>query len=216
MPSSVHGPPPLSGHLQKPPGRVRCVLRLMNTTLGILAGLGLAAACGFRVFVPLLVASIAVHAGYLSPSPEFAWLGSTPALLAFGVATVAEVLAYYVPWLDHALDTLASPAAVVAGSVLAASLAVDVDPFLRWTLAIIAGGGLAATVQSGTVAARGMSFSVSGGLANPVVATAELGGALATSALAVVAPWLAILGLAALGLFVMTVVSRRFRRVKAL
>lgn len=183
----------------------------METVLSVLAGLGLAAACGFRVFVPLLVASLAVHAGYLEPSAEFAWLGSTTAVAAFAVATGLEITAYYIPWLDHALDTLASPAAVVAGSVMVASMAVDVDPFLRWTLAIIAGGGLAATVQTGTVAARGASFSLSGGLTNPAVSTAELGGALATSALAVFAPWLALLGLAALGLLMVTSLLRRRR-----
>lgn len=183
----------------------------MDTVLGVLAGLGLAAACGFRVFVPLLVASLAVQAGALSPSPEFAWLGSPAATVAFGLATGLEVVAYYVPWLDHALDTLASPAAVVAGSVMVASMAVDVDPFLRWTLAIIAGGGLAATVQTGTVAARGTSFSLSGGLTNPAVSTAEFGGAVVTSALAVVAPWLAILGLVALGLLATAAFLRRRR-----
>lgn len=185
----------------------------METVVSILAGLGLAAACGFRVFVPLLVASVATRAGFLQPTPEFAWLGSTPAMTAFSIATVLEVVAYYVPWLDHALDTIASPASVIAGSVVAASLAVDVDPFMRWTLAIIAGGGLAATVQTGSVAARGMSLSTSGGLANPLVATAELGGAVATSVLAVMAPWLAIVGLVALGLLAVTAWSRRRRRI---
>lgn len=171
----------------------------------------MAAACGFRVFVPLLVASVAVRAGMLQPSADFAWLGSTPAMVAFGVATLMEVGAYYVPWLDHALDTLASPASVVAGSLVAASVAVDMDPFARWTLAIIAGGGLAAGVQAGTVAARGLSFASTAGVGNPVVATAELGGALATSAIALVAPGLAILGLAALAA-VVTVWMRRRRR----
>jgi hypothetical protein len=183
----------------------------MDTAFSILAGLGLAAACGFRVFVPLLVASLAVHAGWLEPSPEFAWLGSTAAVVAFAVATALEVAAYYVPWLDHALDTLASPAAVVAGTVVMASMAVEVDPFVRWTLAIIAGGGVAATVQTGTVAARGASFSFSGGLTNPAVSTMELGGAVVTSALAVLSPWLAILGLAALGLLIVTTLVRRRR-----
>lgn len=183
----------------------------MDTVFSILAGLGLAAACGFRVFVPLLVASLAVHAGYLSPAPEFAWLGNTAAVITFAVATVLEVAAYYVPWLDHALDTLASPAAVVAGTVVMASMAVDMDPFVRWTLAIIAGGGVAATVQTGTIAARGASFSVSGGLTNPAVSTMELGGAAVTSVLSVVSPWLALLGLVALGLLVVTALIRRRR-----
>ncbi|MBX3745593.1 MAG: DUF4126 domain-containing protein [Verrucomicrobiae bacterium] len=181
----------------------------MDTVFGVLAGLALAAACGFRVFVPLWVASLAVHAGYLEPTEGFAWLGTWPALIMFTVATVAEITAYYVPWLDNFLDTLASPAAVVAGSVVAASFAVDMDPFLRWTLAIVAGGGLAATVQTGTVAARGMSLSMSGGITNPGVSTAELGGALVTSTLAVVMPWLAILGLVAVGLLAVTFVVRR-------
>lgn len=188
-----------------------CLAVSMDTAFSILAGLGLAAACGFRVFVPLLVASLAVHAGWLEPSPEFSWLGSTAAVVAFAAATALEVAAYYVPWLDHALDTLASPAAVVAGTVVMASMAVDVDPFVRWTLAIIAGGGMAATVQTGTVAARGASFSVSGGLTNPAVSTMELGGAVVTSALSVLSPWLAILGLAALGLLIVTALMRRRR-----
>ena len=183
----------------------------MDNVFSILAGLGLAAACGFRVFVPLLVASVAAHAGYLSPSPEFAWLGSTAAMLAFSVATVLEVAAYYVPWLDHALDTLASPAAVVAGTVMMASMAADVDPFVRWTLAIIAGGGVAATVQTGTVAMRGASFTMSGGLTNPAVSTAELGGAVLTSTISVLSPWLALFGLAALGLLLVTALARRRR-----
>lgn len=183
----------------------------METVFSVLAGLGLAAACGFRVFVPLWVASVAVHAGYLHTSPEFAWLGTMPAMVTFGVATLMEVGAYYVPWLDHALDTLASPASVVAGTLMAASVAVDMDPFARWTLAIIAGGSLAATVQAGTVAARGLSFSTTAGLANPAVATAELGGALATSAIAVVSPILAILGLIALGAVLITAWLRRRR-----
>lgn len=183
----------------------------METALSILAGLGLAAACGFRVFVPLLVASLAAYTGHLQPAPEFAWLATWPALTAFALATVVEVAAYYVPWLDHFLDTLASPAAVIAGTLVTASFITDFDPFMRWTLAIIAGGGLAATVQAGTVAARGLSFTTSGGLANPLLSSAELGGAVATSALAVLAPWLAILGIAALGILLVSFVSRRRR-----
>ncbi|MCC6231948.1 MAG: DUF4126 domain-containing protein [Verrucomicrobiales bacterium] len=181
----------------------------METAYGILAGLALAAACGFRVFVPLLVASLAAHAGWLTPSPDFAWLGTTPAIVMLGVATALEVGAYYVPWLDHALDTLASPAAVVAGSLVTASFVTDMDPLLRWSLAIIAGGGLAAVVQAGSVAARAASLSVSAGLANPAVATAELAGAATTSALAITAPWLALLGLLALGMLGVTAWNRR-------
>lgn len=187
----------------------------MDTVFSVLAGLGLAAACGFRVFVPLLVAGLATRGGLLQPSADFAWIGSDTALVAFGLATVLEVVAYYVPWLDHALDSLASPAAMVAGSVMVAAMAVDMDPFVRWSLAIIAGGGLAATVQTGTVAARGASFAVSGGVSNPLIATGELGGALVTSAVSVVAPALAVVGLVGLGLLVATHLVRRRRRARS-
>ena len=115
----------------------------METLLALCAGLGLAAACGFRVFVPLLVMSIAVHGGHLQVSQGMSWIGSTPALIAFSIATALEIGGYYVPWVDNFLDTVATPAAIVAGTIVTASMVTDVSPFLRWTLAVIAGGGIA-------------------------------------------------------------------------
>src|SRR5437867_4276732 len=129
----------------------------METFLSVCAGIGLAAACGFRVFVPLLVVSIASLTGHLHLSAHFQWLGSYPALLAFAVATMLEIGGYFVPWLDHLLDTIATPAAVVAGTIVSASMFTDMSPFLRWTLALIAGGGIAGLVQGSTVATRAIS-----------------------------------------------------------
>lgn len=166
-----------------------------QTLLGILAGVGLAAACGFRVFVPLLVAAVAVRSGALDAAEGFAWLGSTPALVALSVATLLEVGAYYIPGLDHLLDTIASPAAVLAGTLVTASLVTDAEPWFRWTLAAIAGGGAAALVQSASVLARGASGVTTMGIGNPVVATAELAGATVTSVLSVVAPIVVTIGL---------------------
>jgi hypothetical protein len=183
-----------------------------QTLLGVLAGIGLAAACGFRVFVPLLVAGIAIRAGALDVADGFAWLSSTPALIALAVATVLEIVAYYVPGLDHLLDTIATPAAVVAGTLVAASFVTDVDPWFRWTLAAVAGGGAAAAVQTATVVTRGASGLATFGLANPLVATAELAGAATTSILAVTVPIAALLLLATL---VVLLVRRARRRVPA-
>ena len=148
----------------------------METFLSLLIGIGLSAACGFRVFVPLLVVSIASHTGHLHLSSGFEWMGSDAALIAFAVATVLEVAAYYIPWLDNLLDTIASPAAVIAGTLVTASLVADMSPFLKWTLAVIAGGGIAGLVQGTTVVTRGASTASTCGLANPILATAELGG----------------------------------------
>lgn len=164
----------------------------METLLAVCAGLGLSAACGFRVFVPLLVMSIAVHGGQLQVAPGFSWIGTTPALIAFSCATALEIGGYYIPWVDHFLDTVATPAAVIAGTIVTASMVTDVSPFLRWTLAAIAGGGAAAAVQGTTVLARAASTAATGGLGNPLIATMELGGALVTSVAWVLAPIVAV------------------------
>jgi hypothetical protein len=164
----------------------------METLLAVCAGLGLSAACGFRVFVPMLIMSIAVHAGHLQVSPGFDWIGSTAAVVAFSLATALEIGGYYIPWVDHFLDTVATPAAVIAGTVVTASMIMDVSPFLRWTLAVIAGGGLAGAVQGTTVLARVVSTATTGGLGNPLFATLELGGSVFASLAAVIAPFVAL------------------------
>src|SRR5205823_13334581 len=126
--------------------------------------------------------------GHLSLAPGFQWNGSPAALAAFTVATLIEAAGYYVPWVDHLLDTIATPAAIIAGTIVTASMVTGMSPFMRWTLALIAGGGAASLVQGATVLARGVSTATTAGLANPVVATMELGGSIATSFLALMMP----------------------------
>jgi hypothetical protein len=164
----------------------------MENVLAVCMGLGLAAACGFRVFVPMLVMSIAANSGHLHLMPSMSWIGSTPALVTFSLATALEIGGYYIPWLDHFLDTVATPAAVVAGTIVTASMVTDMSPYLRWTLAVIAGGGIAGAVQGTTVLARGVSLATTGGLGNPIVATLELGGSLFASIAAIVVPFVAL------------------------
>jgi hypothetical protein len=175
----------------------------------VLAGVGLAAACGLRVFVPLLALSIAATLDVLPLANDFAWIASTPALIAFATATVLEIGAYYVPWLDNLLDTIATPAAVAAGIVTSAALITDVSPVLRWALAIVAGGGVAGAVQGATVVTRLKSSAATAGVGNPIVATGETVGAGVTSWLAIVVPILAFVLVIAMlvGIFV---VARRF------
>ena len=170
----------------------------MEPILSSLVGIGLSAACGFRVFVPLLVVSIASYSGHLHLAPGFEWMGSTTALIAFATATALEIAGYYIPWVDNLLDTIASPAAVIAGTIATASVVSDMSPFLKWTLAVIAGGGIAGLVQGTTVLTRGVSSAGTGGLANPILATAELGGALITSLLSLVVPVLVVLAIGVL------------------
>ena len=182
----------------------------MEWVLGVLVGVSLSAACGFRVFVPMLVMSIAVHSGHLEPASGFEWLGSWPALLCFGLATVIEVVAYFVPVVNNALDVIATPAAVVAGTVLTASMAGDISPIFRWVLAAVAGGAVAGGVQVATVSLR---TAVAPTGASGLVSFAEDGTAVATSVLAVTIPFLAIGLLAFLGLFLLRRKHLRANRV---
>ena len=182
-----------------------------TTILSICLGIGLSAACGFRVFVPLLVMNLASLSGHLTLAPGFAWIGSYPATVAFAVATVLEIAGYYIPWVDHLLDTIATPAAIVAGSIVTASIVTDMSPFLKWTLAVIAGGGAAGVVQGTTVVTRGASTATTGGLGNPIVATLELIGAVLTSVLALVASVLVVAVMVVLVFFFKRKLVRRFR-----
>jgi len=184
----------------------------METVLSIFVGISLSAAAGFRVFVPLLVMSIAAHTGHLTLTSGFEWIGTTPALITFSIATLVEILAYYIPFVDNLLDTIATPAAVVAGVILTASTVTGLSPFLSWSLAIIAGGGVAATVQSMTGVTRLASTSTTGGVANPVVSTAELGGATLLSAFAVFLPVVAVI---IVGLLLMVGISKLRRKSTA-
>jgi len=183
-----------------------------DVVLSVALGVGLAAACGFRIFVPLLVVSAASLTGRLELTEGMAWLGTTPALVVLGVATVAEIAAYYIPWVDNVLDWLGAPVAIVAGTVISASVLTDVDPMLRWTLAAIAGGGAAGAVHGSMALIRKLSSFTTGGIGNPVVATGEAGGSLALSALAIAAPALALLSLVLVAFFLVRAVRRRRRR----
>ncbi len=169
----------------------------MDALLSICIGVGLSAACGFRVFMPLLIMSIASLSGHLTLSPGFEWIGTYPALVAFGVATFIEISAYYIPWVDNLLDTVAVPAAIIAGTIVMASSVSEMSPFLKWALALIVGGGVAGTVQSFTSITRVASTATTGGLGNPVVSTLEAGGSIVMSILAIALPVLA--GIAVLG-----------------
>ena len=181
----------------------------MDAWLSVFAGVGLAAACGFRVFVPMLVAAVAARADYLPLSDGFGWLDSGPAIICLGIAAALEAGGYLIPWIDHLLDTIASPAAAIAGAVLAGSVIVDVEPWLQWTLAIVAGGGAAGVIQTGTVATRAASTLTTGGLGNPIVSLGELGSSLLVSLLAIIVPIVTLVLVA--GLLVWAV-SRLMRR----
>ncbi len=183
----------------------------MQFLLSLFIGIGLSATCGLRVFLPLLGMSIATRAGHLQLAEGFMWIGSWPALIVFAVATICEIVAYYVPWLDNLLDSVASLAAVTAGTIVTASVVSDVSPMLRWSLGIIAGGGTAAIFQAGTVVARMASTATTGGVGNPAVSTAELGGSIQGTILALLRPLLAVIIVVLIAFFLIRAIVR-FRK----
>jgi hypothetical protein len=162
----------------------------------------LSAACGFRVFVPLLVMNLASLTGHLHFSPGFEWIGSHYSTIAFGTATLVEVLAYTIPWLDHILDLIASPAAIIAGIIATASMVMELSPFLKWTLALIAGGGAAAIVQGVTVLLRTKSSALTAATGNVLVSSLELLGSIITALLAMIVPFICVALVAFLCFFV--------------
>ncbi|GHT17384.1 hypothetical protein FACS189429_1320 [Bacteroidia bacterium] len=159
--------------------------------LSVLIGVGLAAAAGFRVFLPMFVASLAAHFGWLDFGESFQWLSGMPALIVTGVATFVEILAYYIPFVDHLLDTLAVPMASIAGTLLFASQFVDTGTLPQWALALIAGGGTAATISTAFAGTRVASTGTTGGVGNSIVSTTETAGAALVSILAIAVPVLA-------------------------
>lgn len=181
-----------------------------STFAGIALGIGLAAATGFRVFLPLLIAGLAAHFGQLPLSEHFEWLGSTPALIMLGTAAAIEVVAYYVPGVDHALDFIAGPAALVAGVIASAAVMTDLPPSVLWPVAIIGGGGIAGLAKGSAAVVRAKSGIMTGGLANPVVSTAETVGATGLALFAVLLPIVTLVVVLALFVWVFRTVRRRF------
>ena len=189
--------------------------------MSILIGIALSATCGFRVFVPLLAVNIGTRAKDADGQPlielaaGFDWLSSDIAMMTFLVAAIFEIGGYYIPWIDNLLDSVASPAAIVAGTLITASFITGMDPWLQWLLALIAGGGVAGAVQATTVVTRASSTVTTGGLGNPIVSSVETSGAFLGSALSILAaPF-------ALGVFVLLLGSgvwiwfrRRNRKLK--
>lgn len=184
----------------------------MQYVLSAFIGVGLAAACGMRVFVPLLVLSIAAKAQAVHLDPSLAWLGSTPALVALAIATVLEIVAYKFPVVDNLLDTIATPSAVVAGVLAARSqfdFVGDNGAMLEWAAAVIVGGGLAGMVKSAAVVIRAKSTALTAGVANPVFATAESITSVLLSIASVLVPAMALVAVVVVVVLAVRAIVRR-------
>lgn len=183
----------------------------LSILMSVATGIALAAAAGFRAFVPLFAAGLAIHFGWVEPARGFDWLGEPVVLVALGVATAAEIAAYYVPGVDHVLDLIGAPVAVVAGIVAAAGVMVGLPDWLRWLTAIGAGGAVATAGHAINAVGRAKTGAATGGVGNPVYSTAELAGSVVMAALAFILPVIAVILLVALGAWALQ--RRRRNRV---
>ncbi|MEZ4997044.1 MAG: DUF4126 domain-containing protein [Bacteroidales bacterium] len=188
----------------------------MNAELitAVAIGIGLAASAGFRVFVPMLVAAIAAKTGILPLNESFMWLSSWPSIAILGTATIVEILAYYIPVVDNLLDTIATPLAVVAGTLLLTSVLPIDSELMKWITGAAVGGGSAAVVQSGSALTRLTSTKLTAGVGNPVVATVENVAAAGTSILSLVIPFFILAIFLLLIILIFTSLRRRMRKKK--
>lgn len=179
-------------------------------------GIALSACCGFRVFVPVLAASLAGRMGWVGLPQDMAWMATVPALICFGVAAVLEVLAYYIPVVDNLLDAIATPLSVGAGTLLASSLlpTADAEPLLRWTTALLAGGGAAGTIQMGTGLLRLLSTKTTVGTGNAVVATGENAAAITGSVASFFFPILLAILMLVLAVWILSGLKRQWAKMR--
>lgn len=181
-----------------------------ETIISLFLGIGLAASVGFRVFLPLFALSLASYLGVWELNESWQWIGSLAALITLAVATIVEVFAYFIPWVDNALDGVSVPLAAIAGTAVMVSTVANLDPVVTWSLAIIAGGGTATAIKGASAAGRLTSTATTGGIANPLVATVETGTAVVMSAASIFAPMLA----AVLVLIILAIIFKIYRKFR--
>lgn len=183
----------------------------IETVISICLGIGLAASVGFRVFVPLFALSLASYFDVWELNESWQWIGGATALITLGVATLVEIFAYYIPYIDNLLDTIAVPLAAIAGTAVMMSTVADLSPVVTWALAIIAGGGTAAAIAGSSSTTRLASTATTGGVANPIVSTLETGTSVVMSVVSIFIPIIAII----LVVIILFLIFKFFKKFKS-
>ncbi len=183
----------------------------MELLTNIALGIALSACCGFRVFIPLLAGALAGHFHFFTLPADMHWLASWPAIICLGTAAIAEIAAYYIPFIDNLLDTIATPLSVAAGTVLATSFLplADLDPLLRWGAGLLAGGSSAGVIHIGAGLLRLFSSKATVGTGNAIVSTTENAAAISGSVLSFVIPVVVAVVLLVLIIWIIAKLTRR-------
>ncbi len=181
-----------------------------ETIISIFLGIGLAASVGFRIFLPLFALSLASYFDVWDLNENWQWLGSLAAVITFGVATLVEIFAYFIPFVDNLLDGFAVPLAAIAGTAVMVSTVADLDPVVTWSLAIIAGGGTATAIKGAGATGRLASSASTGGMGNPLVSTIETGTAIVVTTASIFSPILA----AVLVIIILFIIFKVYRMLR--
>jgi len=182
----------------------------LNILFAISAGVALAAATGFRAFLPLFGLGLVARLGWTTIRPAEQWLAGDLALIALGTATVVELLADKIPVVDHVLDSIATVIRPVAAWVVSFGVLTPLGQEWAGALATVLAGG-AFGVHALKAKARVGSTLATVGTANPFLSAIEDAIALTLTLVGILAPILALLFLVLLvwvGIKVLRKVSR--------
>lgn len=141
--------------------------------LPILAGILLAAATGFRVFLPLAALSWAANLNYFELQPSLGWLGTKTAAGILTAAVVIEILADKFPAVDNFLDSINTFVKPIAGALVMAAPLISLDPAYAIVIGIAAGSTVAGGIHLLKAKARLAANLLTFGLAAPVLSVAE-------------------------------------------
>ena len=158
--------------------------------ISIAAGICLSAACGLKIFVPPLAMGLASKTGLLTLPTQTEWLGTWPAITVLTFALLFEFIAFCIPVFGNFLDLIATPLAIVTGTLLMKSQIVELSPVVSWTLAIAGGGTASGIVQFVTAMIRAGTSAFTAGTSNIFFAIFELFTAVFIAILTLLAPLL--------------------------
>ena len=166
-------------------------------------GLGLAAATGFRTFLPLLMLSVAAHFSLfgIDLNHSFGWVGSTGALVALALATVVELLADLIPVVDNALSLAGNVTRPIAAVLAAGAVFHSLDPSTAAIAGLIIGAPTALAFSTAQTGTRAASTVTTAGLGNPIISVLEDIVSFFTSLISIIVPIVVPILLAVLGYF---------------
>ncbi len=164
---------------------------MIDQVLVFLVGIGIAASVGLRIFIPILIVSIFAYTGNITLSTYFTWLGYLPVLIFLIIASILEILVYYIAWLDNYLDAIEHPLSIIVGILITGAVITDFNPYLKWLVALLIGGGVAGTISAATSMIRLKTSAETGGSKNFIVSTVEAVIAVILSVLSILEPLIA-------------------------